>query len=680
MANSLIHETSPYLLQHAHNPVDWHPWNAETLEKAQLEGKPLLISIGYAACHWCHVMEKESFEDEEVAAIMNKNFICIKVDREERPDVDQLYMDAVTLISGRGGWPLNAFALPSGEPFSGGTYFPKEHWIEALNQLGGVWQTNRSRILEAAHNLTHHVKENNQLNLSEGDTPFEKEDLEAALRSWMQQVDFKFGGRKVQANKFPLPANNISLVRAAHFFTQKNNEEEGLGEQLQAACDLTLEKMALGGIYDQLGGGFARYSVDAYWKVPHFEKMLYDNGQLVSLYCEAWHALDKESPLRPLYKRIVYDTLVFVECELTSPEGSFYASLDADSEGVEGKFYTWSYEEIEKVLGEKADRFIRFYNIQKHGNWEETNVIFSLEREDQFAKKEGLSTKVFSSEMIESRVKLFVARARRDRPALDDKQLCSWNALMLKGYIDAYRVFGEPHFLKVALKNANFIVEKLSEGPRLWRNYKDGKRTINAFLDDYAYLIDAYLALYDVTLDETWLGRAEAHMAHVFDYFLDPDSPLFFYTSLEDPIIVGRKHELTDDVTPSSNAVIAHSLFVLGILLNRINYREHATLMLSGMRDQMVEQPAWHAVWLKLAMRYIFPNYEIAITGPQFQHIRQEFNAYYLPNCSFAGAESEGLIPILQDRFTDKTTIYVCQDFACRLPVETVEEALGQME
>ncbi|MFK7972057.1 MAG: thioredoxin domain-containing protein [Bacteroidia bacterium] len=679
MANLLLHETSPYLLQHAHNPVDWHPWNEATLAKARVQNKPLLVSIGYAACHWCHVMEKESFENEEVAAIMNEHFICIKVDREERPDVDQLYMDAITLITGRGGWPLNAFALPGGEPFSGGTYFPKDNWIAVLEQLGGLWKDSRSRILEAAHNLTHHVRESHQLTLNTEDAAFTKAEIDDAFRAWLKQIDFKFGGRKVQANKFPLPANNVMLVRGGHFIGQHQDIDDGLGEQLQAAAELTLEKMALGGIYDQIGGGFARYSVDAYWKVPHFEKMLYDNGQMVSLYSEAWQALPEEHPLRPLYKRIVFDTLEFIARELTSPEGAFYASLDADSEGVEGKFYTWSFDEIKAVLGEKTASFTEYYNVQPHGNWEETNVLFAMEREDQFAKQKGLDLAEFTAEMENSRRALLKARASKVRPALDDKQLTSWNALMLRGYVDAYRVFGEGSFLEAALNNAKFIVEKLSDGGKLWRNYKNGTRSINAFLDDYAYLIDAYLALYDVTFDEVWLGRAEAHMSYVWGHFGDPDSCMFFYTAIEDPIIVGRRHELTDDVTPSSNAMIANSLFVMGTLLNRTSYREHAQKMLKGMKSNIQNQPAWHAVWGRLAMRFTYPNFEIAITGPDYKKVRTAFNQHYLPHCSFAGAKSEGLLPLLKDRFTDKTTIYVCQDNACRLPVATVEAALEQI-
>jgi uncharacterized protein YyaL (SSP411 family) len=659
MPNLLIHESSPYLLQHAHNPVDWHPWNKETLEKAKAENKPIIISIGYTACHWWHVMEKESFEDEEVAAIMNKYFICIKVDREERPDVDQLYMDAVTMITGRGGWPLNAFALPGGEPFSGGTYFPKEHWIQALNQLGELWQKNRSRILEAAHNLTNHVKESHKLDLSNSRNPLSEDELRAAFEYWLKQVDFKFGGRKVSANKFPLPANNLSMLRAAHFFSKKADEEDGLGEQLQAAVDLTLEKMALGGMYDQIGGGFARYSVDPYWRVPHFEKMLYDNGQLVSLYAEAWQALPMESPLRPLYKCIVYDTLGFVERKLTSPEGGFYASLDADSEGVEGKFYTWQLEEIREVLGEKTDLFAEYYNIEAEGNWEETNVVFAKEREDVFARKKEIDPAGFAADMEHSRKQLLEHRKQRIRPTLDDKQLCSWNALMLRGYVDAWRPFGETRFLEAAIRNANFIIEKLSEGGKLWRNYKNGKRSINAFLDDYAYVIDAFLALHDVTLDERWLAHADGYLQHTIDYFADPESPLFFYTALEDMVIVDRSHELLDDVTPSSNAMMANSLFVLSTLLGKRNYYDHAQLMLASMREKILEQPAWHAVWLRLAMRYVFPSYEIAITGPQYLDFRNAFNEYYLPQCTFAGAASEGLIPLLKDRFTDGTTIYV---------------------
>lgn len=676
MANRLIEESSPYLLQHAHNPVDWYPWGQEALQKAKDENKMILVSIGYAACHWCHVMEHESFEDQEVAKIMNEHFVCIKVDREERPDVDKIYMDAVMLITQRGGWPLNAFALPDGTPVYGGTYFPKENWINLLNQLGQLWkdqpewaQNNAKQIFDAMQRM------NDMVQPGTGGA-FKQEDLSPLLHNWVQQLDYKYGGRKVNANKFPLPMNNLALLRMSYFLRHIDSELAGTARE---GVDITLTKMAFGGIYDQIGGGFARYSVDPYWKVPHFEKMLYDNGQLVSLYAEAWQAEDRKG-IEDLYQQVVYQTLEFVQRELSSPEGGFYSSLDADSEGEEGKYYVWTYEEVDKILGEDTKLFADYYNIHPYGNWEGNNILFVLETEVEFARRWNLDAEEFKGKMAAGRKKLFEARASRIRPGLDDKVLCSWNALMMKGFVDAYRVFGESWFLDRAIKNAEFISHNMAtEEGQLYRNYKNGKRSINAFLDDYAYLIEAYLALYQVTFDEKWLQKAKLHVNYVMQHFHDAETSMFFYTSDQDEVLVKRKMEVQDDVTPSSNAVLAQSLFSLHLLTHETRFKELADKMLSNMRASALESPGWHSLWLQLAMRNVFTHYEVAITGAEAQDYRLELEEQYYPNRIFAGAKSESELPILKDRFSDLTTIYVCEGNTCQLPVNTVEEAMEQM-
>jgi uncharacterized protein YyaL (SSP411 family) len=681
MPNRLINESSPYLLQHAHNPVEWYPWGEEALKTAQREDKLILVSIGYAACHWCHVMERESFEDPDVAAIMNEHFISIKVDREERPDIDQIYMDAITLLTGQGGWPLNCFALPDGRPISGGTYFPRERWNQVLIQLARLYNEDRARVLSTAENLTQHVQNMGQLVKVEDEMATSPNDIRELCEEWVKQIDFRYGGRRSNRNKFPLPMNNLFLLRAGHLLGKRLGAEDEIVEKVGEAVDVTLRRMAFGGIYDQLGGGFARYSVDAYWQVPHFEKMLYDNGQLVSLYAEAYQATpEPKADVRRLYRQVVYQTLDFVERELCSPEGGFYSSLDADSEGVEGKFYTWKYKELQEVLGEKTALFAKYYNAQPHGNWEETNVLFCTETEAAFAEKEGIEIPVFQQQMAEARAQLFEARASRIRPGLDDKILASWNGLMLKGYVDAYRVFGESRFLEMALQNARFLTQRLTEdGARLYRNYKEGKRSINGFLDDYANVADALLSLYQVTFDEQWLHQAEAYLQHVQQHFFDEKTGMYFYTSDEDDPLISRKAEITDDVIPASNSVLAHVMHDLGLLLHRSDFRQQADQLLQNLQAQIKKHPAWHANWALLLLKKAFPHHEIALTGSGILDWRQAFEASYHPNRIFAGAEASSELPILEGRFGEQPTIYVCQDYTCQLPVHSVADALKQM-
>ncbi|MEZ4827190.1 MAG: thioredoxin domain-containing protein [Bacteroidia bacterium] len=666
MPNALIHETSPYLLQHAHNPVNWYPWGDEALDKARDENKLILISIGYAACHWCHVMERESFEDEAVAKVMNEHYVCIKVDREERPDVDKIYMDAVMLMTQRGGWPLNAIALPDRRPIYGGTYFPKDHWISVLRQVQELYETQPERTYEVADNLVGAMNSMDRVIVARDTTGLSPDELESALEGWLDHIDFRWGGRAVSANKFPLPVNQLFLLRAAWLTGHPRAAE---------AVSVTLEKMAFGGIFDHIGGGFARYSVDAYWKVPHFEKMLYDNGQLVSLYAEAW----QQEP-RDLYREVVYRTLDFVQQEMTSPEGGFYSSLDADSEGVEGKFYLWDYEELEYALDEDSKLFADYYNVSPMGNWEGRNILFVLETESQFAFRWKLDEAEFKAKMAECRQKLLTARSGRVRPGLDDKILTSWNALMLKGFVDAYRVFGEPRFLKAALDNANFIFDRMTEGPKLYRNYKAGKRTIPGFLDDYALVIDAYIALYQVTFDIKWLSQAQLHTAYVSARFFDRTTAMFFYTSGEEEVLLRRKTETQDDVIPSSNAIMAHNLHSLGLLYGEPEYLRQMYQMAANMKNAFTENPDWHACWGLLALKEMFVFYEVAITGENVHQLREKLQRHYHPGRIFAGSEKESNLPLLEGRFQSGTWIHVCEKGSCLLPVTTVEEALAQME
>jgi hypothetical protein len=662
--NALVHETSPYLLQHAHNPVDWLAWNDESLAKAKAEQKPILISIGYSACHWCHVMEHESFEDSTVADFMNENFICIKVDREERPDVDQVYMNAVQLMTGRGGWPLNCFALPDGRPLYGGTYFPKEQWMDVMSKVAGIWTNEREKALEYATNLTKGVSESELIERNTADAAFKSEDLESIVKKWEGQVDNKEGGPN-RSPKFPLPNNYEFLLRYAAL----NNDASLLDH-----VNLTLEKMAFGGIYDQAGGGFARYSTDALWKAPHFEKMLYDNGQLVSLYSEAYQATKN-----PLYKEIVEETLIFVERELTSKKGAFYSALDADSEGEEGKFYVWKKEELETLLGDDFAWVKDYYNINVKGLWEHGNYILLRKHTDEdFAQKQGWGITDLKQKVAAVNELLLKERSKRIRPGLDDKQLTSWNALMLKGYVDAYRVFGEDAYLKSALKNAEFILKtQRQKDGGLWHSHKENRSTINGFLEDYCFTIEALISLYQATFEKKWLDEADKLASYAIENFHDSESGMFFFNSNKDPKLIARKMELTDNVIPSSNSSIAKGLFYLGHYLDKKEYLEISEQMLNNVAASAQQGGGWYSNWLELMLHHTNSFYEVAVIGKEADEKRAQIEQNYHPNKMLVGGKKENGLPLLEYKSIEgETWIYVCVDKACQMPTNDVSKAL----
>lgn len=674
--NHLAGQSSPYLLQHVYNPVDWYPWGEEALKKAKEENKLMIISVGYSACHWCHVMEHESFEDSLVASVMNENFVCIKVDREERPDIDDVYMTACHL-TGRGscGWPLNAFALPDGRPFWAGTYFPKNNWLQILDNIQTTYTTEPEKLTVAAEDITKNISRTDDLVFVDADEKYSESRLRKIARNFVKTIDMEKGGRKANPrnpNKFPMPNNYQFLLEYQHLSGSKSTMQ---------AIKSTLNNMANGGIYDHLGGGFARYSTDPNWKVPHFEKMMYDNGQLMSLYSFAYQKTKKD-----LYKQRVYETLDWVEREMTSPEGGFYSSLDADSEGEEGKFYVWEKSEIDEALGEKnAKIFKDYYTIKSNGNWEhDKNILHITERPKDVAKKHDMRLSALEKLMLECRNDLLKIRDKRIRPGLDDKILTSWNALMLKGYADAYRVFGEQKFLDAALKNADFLLNnQLKEGNRLNRNYKDGNSVINAFLDDYALLIDAFVALYQATFDEKWLNKANDLTAYVMDNFYDEKSRMFFYTSSEDAPLVARKKELSDNVIPASNSVMAKNLFHLGTYLYKDDYLKQARDMMNTMIIQFEgsEQPSFYSNWCSLLFRMTYEPYEVAIIGDDFAEKRKEIDQHYLPNALLLGGKTEGNLELLENKLIeDETRIYVCKKKVCKLPVNEVDKALKLME
>jgi len=670
--NKLINETSPYLLQHAHNPVDWHAWNDETLALAKKENKLLLISVGYAACHWCHVMEHESFEDSAVAAIMNENFINVKVDREERPDVDQVYMNAVQLLTGSGGWPLNCVALPDGRPIWGGTYFPKDKWINALTQLADLYKNEPEKAEEYAAKLTEGIKQSGLITLNEDEAIFDKEEFQSALDAWIPNMDFKNGGRK-GAPKFPMPGNLQFLLR----YAVQNDDKE-----LMTYVNTSLTQMAYGGIFDHVGGGFARYSVDDHWHVPHFEKMLYDNAQMTSLYAKAYQVTKD-----PLYKQVVYETIKFVETDLYKDVGAFYSSLDADShneagELEEGAFYVWKKQELENILGSDFDLFSKYYNINDYGKWEEDkyHLIRSIS-DSVFCSENNLDQKTLDSKIAEWRRLLTSERNKKDKPRLDDKTLTAWNALMLKGYVDAYTAFDDDDFLKMALKNAHFIMNNMvKEDGGLYRNYKNGTSNIEAYLEDYASVIDAYITLYEATLDENWLKAAKQFTDYSYDHFYDDKSKMFFFTSNKKDGLIARKVETDDNVIPSSNSIMANNLFKLGHYFSNKHYADNAATMLNNIKENAISYGGGSSNWLNLYSNYLGDYYEVAIVGANAIDKLKEINQYYIPNKLIVGSLKESDLPLLAYKYNEsETTIYICIDGACKLPVTDSEEALKQI-
>lgn len=667
--NRLINSKSPYLQQHSNNPVDWYEWGPEALQKAKDENKPLIISIGYAACHWCHVMEHESFMDSTVAKVMNENFVPVKIDREERPDIDQIYMNAVHLISGRGGWPLNAFALPDGRPFYAGTYFPKEQWLELITQISGIYKNEYEKVVEQAQNLTEGIRAQEVITLPANENAkFLKDRYQQIFSKQRSTVDFKKGGYN-RAPKFPLPAG-WELFLQYHYLTENDKALE--------AVTVTLDEMAKGGIYDQIGGGFARYSTDAKWFAPHFEKMLYDNGQLVSLYANAYKVTNDEN-----YADVIKQTLQFIEREMTSPEGGFYSSLNADSEGEEGKFYVWTREEIEKTLNGRAEELIiDYYQVKKSGNWEhDKNILYRKVSKEEFTNKNNLSLGEWNQILSEANNHLLEVRANRIRPSTDDKILTSWNSLMMKGYIDAYLALGNEDYLNAALKNARFLEENMiRKDARLWRNYKDGEAGIEAFLDDYSLLADAYIHLYQTTLDVHWLNLAKSITDYAVEHFKDDKSGMFYYTSDKSETLVARKMEIRDNVIPASNSVMAHVLYRLGEYYYHQPYIEMSRGMLSHVVDEISEGGPYYANWGRLLGLITFEPYEVAIMGSDANEKNKAIQKNYLPTSLFMGGKEENL-PLLKNKLPDgKTMIYVCRNKTCKLPVTEVSEAVKQIE
>jgi len=661
--NHLIKASSPYLLQHAYNPVDWFEWGEEALQKARDEQKLILVSIGYSACHWCHVMERESFENHEVAEVMNRHFICIKVDREERPDIDQIYMLAVQLMTGSGGWPLNCICLPDQRPIYGGTYFKKDDWINILSHVADLWENEPDKARQYADRLTDGIRNAERIVPNIKSAEYTQEDLKEVIEPWKRYFDMSEGGYN-RAPKFPLPNNWQFMLRYSHLMKDDATHVSAL---------LTLQKMALGGIYDQVGGGFARYSVDGDWHVPHFEKMLYDNGQLISLYAEAYLYAGM-----PLFKQVAEESIEWVKREMTSPEGLFYAALDADSEGVEGKFYVWSSEEFEVLAGGDHLLLAEYFNVTEEGNWEEeqTNILLRRHTDEEFAEAKGLAVPELQHKVRLLKESLLEHRSGRVRPGLDDKCITAWNAMMIKGLAESANVFGEQTYYDMAVKAATFISDHLiTPMGGLYRNYKSGKASIPGFLDDYAFFIEALLSLYAVDFQDKWLNEAKRLTEIVLADFSDPDSPMLFYTSVTGESLIARKHELMDNVIPASNSVMAQNLQALGLFFDEPVYLDKAAAMLAAVQPQIKTYGSAYSNWAIQLLNEVFGINEIAIAGNEVKSALEELNGIYIPNkITIAGTNSA--LPLLKDKQSIETKIYICRNKACQLPVLSVEEAI----
>jgi uncharacterized protein len=667
--NRLIHATSPYLLQHAHNPVEWFEWGEEALKKAKAEDKPILVSIGYSSCHWCHVMERESFEKDTVAEVMNSFFVCIKVDREERPDIDQIYMDAVQALGVNGGWPLNVFLTPDQKPFFGGTYFSPDVWVNVLTNINTAYHSKKQDILESAETLANHLA-------SQGITQYRKksdqEDFKKLLDSMYRQLEKKFDktwGGLDRAPKFIMPSIWLWLLRYWHF----TKNDSALAHTL-----FTLKKITQGGIYDQIGGGFARYSVDGEWFAPHFEKMLYDNAQLMTLYSEAYSISKDES-----FKTIVYDTYAWLTREMMNTDHGFYSALDADSEGIEGKYYIWDYQELTShIVPEYRELFADYFELAPGGNWEHgENILKQTDDVEKLLKEYNLTQEEFNNLLRSVKSKLLEVREKQIKPGLDDKVLAGWNAMMITGLLDAYHSFAEPKFLGIAILNIQFLENNLLEGTKFYRSFKGKRGTTEGFLEDYAYVIQAYLKLYEATFNEQWITKATAITAYVLENFYDPHESYFFFTSKQSEKLIARKKEIFDNVIPASNGIMVQNLYHLGIILDREDWKQMALEMTESLSHLISQEPNYMSNWGIVLTEMKAGLAEIVFTGDSYLYQKRDFKRTYQPFTLILGAHKTSELPLLQGKTeVDSNLIYVCYDKTCKLPVLTVDEALKQLK
>ncbi len=686
--NHLQYESSPYLLQHAHNPVQWYAWKPEALEKARREQKPILVSIGYSTCHWCHVMERESFENPDIAAFMNEHFVNIKVDREERPDLDAIYMEACQILTGSGGWPLNCFLTPDGRPFYAGTYYPprpaynRPSWLQVLQHLSNAWESQRDAVFEQAEKLLEHILRQDDILIGKPEhniaSPFGPagpggalETIFYQMRDRFDRLEGGFGG----APKFP-STMAIRYLLSDYWFSGR---QEALDHAL-----LSLDKMIHGGIYDQLGGGFARYATDRAWLVPHFEKMLYDNALLVALLAEAVKLLQSDAELAhthaarlEMYRETLEETLDYVAREMTDPAGGFYAAQDADSEGVEGKFFVWGKAEIDAALGEESPLFCGFYGVTAEGNWEHSNILWRAQGDyGTYAAAQGLDVQELKNRLAACRRRLFHLRAERVWPGLDDKVLLGWNALMVSAYAAAFTATGQAAYQTAAQRALDFILAHFDDGAGgLLHTWNAGKAQYAALLDDYALLVAALIDVYQIAFDPQYLSAAARYTEFVSRHFADPDTGLFYYTREGQADVIARKKDLYDNATPSGNSTMAHNLQRLGILLDRPDWRAHAVRMLGAMQASLEKYPLSFERWAEALLYEVHGIHEIGVVGDNAFEKARALQRLFVPNKVLAASVGVSNLPLLTGKPAGKEAqIYVCRNYACQKPVSDLED------
>jgi len=667
--NNLKNETSPYLLQHVENPVNWNPWDTKYLNKAKKENKLVIVSIGYASCHWCHVMERESFQDSTVAELMNDKFISIKVDREERPDIDQVYMNAIQLITGSGGWPLNVITLPDGRPIWGGTYFSKDQWTSALKQISEIYEAEPEKFISYADRVQEGI---NSLNIVESKSnSFENIDVKKYSELLLNNIDEEFGGFK-GAPKFMMPNNLQFLLR----YSFQESKEDSKNKILN-----TLDMMAYGGIFDHVEGGFSRYSTDERWHIPHFEKMLYDNGQLMSLYSIGYQITNKD-----LYKETVYKIHEYISSEMKDISGGYYSSLDADSKledgsYAEGEYYLWEKEKLKELIVNDFDLFSKYYNVNEYGFWEAENkyVLIKSIPDIEFINNNDLDKQLFYQMKSDWINKLKKARKNKKKPGLDYKIITSWNGLMISGYVDAYKSFNDDIFKNEAIETGEFIYSNLKKRDGgLFHNYVNGKSKINGYLEDYATVIKASLDLYEITLNQIWIERALELSEYVLDNFSGVNSELFYFTSRYDEELISKSIEFRDNVIPSSNSIMAKNLFRLYHYFEKQEYLEKAKKMCLSVTEEFETYPSGYTNWFDLIYNLKSNYYEVAIVGENSIDQVKKINLEYIPNKLIIGSKSENNLPLLKNRYVEgKTLIYVCVNKACKMPTESLEEAIS---
>jgi uncharacterized protein YyaL (SSP411 family) len=680
MKNELSTETSPYLLQHAQNPVHWQPWSTKALQMAKDFDKPILVSIGYSACHWCHVMERESFEVEATAAVMNEHFINIKIDREERPDIDHIYMDAVQAMTGSGGWPLNVFLTPEGKPFYGGTYFPpvkaygRASWTDVLVSIAEGWKNNKEKMLEQAETLTQHLEKSNNIaqlqnavNVSEVHTFFTKEDCKTVTENLLATADTVEGGFG-KAPKFPQTFSINCLLQSAYFL----KDEKALQQ-----AELSLNKMLNGGIYDQLAGGLCRYSTDGEWLAPHFEKMLYDNALFIIALSNAYLLTKKE-----VYKNAVQHVFSFIMSEMKDSNGGYYAAIDADSEGVEGKFYVWDKAEIERVLGTDAALFNDYYDVTESGNWEEKNILRVLRPLEDVAASYNMPIGSALLIINEAKKKLLDVRSKRVRPGTDDKILLGWNALLLTAFCKAYAILQDDVYKNAAIQLYDFIEEKFAkENKGYFHTYKNGQPKYPAFLDDYSYYADACIHLQEITADEKYLHSAKKITEYIFENFHDKKTGFFFFTEESQEDIIVRKIEIYDGATPSANAVMAKNLLYLSLVFDKREWHEKAVFMIDSLKTIIKKHPGSFGIWSATAMNMAAGINEIVVIATSEILPLNEVLLQFLPNKVLQANFNISNMPLLKDRpILQQLSIYLCRDFACTPTLTSVNELMCELQ